>query len=98
MVWGFKSNNLLCKNIFKSDVIFLEEEIQFQKYYIEALHQLLTEIMGSELPFIGKHMIIGIDFGQTIPIVKREIQANQFRMSINKYFLWKKLTLQVNCK
>ena len=41
MVLGFDRNTLLWKNIFESDVIFLDEGSQFHKYYIEELHWLL---------------------------------------------------------
>ena len=90
MVLGVDSKNLLCKKIFESYVIVLDEGSHFQKYYIEELHQFLKEIIIIVLTFGGKHMIIGSDFGKTLPILQRASQFTQFRMSIKKSFLWKK--------
>ena len=90
MVLGVERNTLLCKRIFESDVIVLDEGSQFHKYYIEALDRLCKEIMGNNIPFGGKHVIIGSDFGQTLPIVEKASQATQFRMSIKKSYLWSK--------
>ena len=69
----------------------LDEGSQFHKYYIEAFDWLLQDIMGNkELPFGGKHVIIGSDFRQTLPIVEKESQATHFRMSIKRSYLWAK--------
>ena len=47
--------------------------------------------MGNkELPFGGKYVIIGSDFGQTLQIVEKASQATQFRMSIKRSYLWAK--------
>ena len=78
MVLGVERNTLLCKRIFESDVIVLDEGSQFHKYYIEALDRLCQEIMGNNIVFGGKHVVIGSDFGQTLPIVEKASQATQF--------------------
>ena len=78
MVLGVERNTLLCKRIFESDLIVLDEGSQFHKYYIEALDCLCQEIMGNNNLFGGKHVVIGSDFGQTLPIVEKASQATQF--------------------
>ena len=78
MVLGVERNTLLCKQIFESDVIVLDKGSQFHKYYIKALDCLCQEIMGNNILFGGKHVVIGSDFGQTLPIVEKASQATQF--------------------
>ena len=88
---GVEKNTLLCKQLHESDVVVLDEGSQFHKYYIEAFDRLLQDIMGNkEQHFGGKHVIIGSDFGQTLPIVEKASQATQFRMSIKRSYLWAK--------
>ena len=69
---GVEKNTLLYKQLHESDVAVLDERSLFHKYYIEAFDWLLQDIMGNkELPFGGKHVIIGSNFGQTLPTVEK---------------------------
>ena len=88
MVLGIERNTEKCKRIMEADVFVFDESSQKHKWYLEAFDRLLRELTRIDLPFGKKHVVMGSDYGQCLPIVERATQATQFKMSIKQSELW----------
>ena len=71
-------------------VFVFDESSQKHKWYLEAFDRLLRELTRIDLPFGKKHVVMGSDYEQCLPIVERATQATQFKMSIKQSELWGK--------
>ena len=67
----------------ESDIFVFDESSQKHIYDTETLDRLLRELHGFYKPFGGKHVIMGGDHGQCLPIVEKAS-----RMSFKKCDLW----------
>jgi hypothetical protein len=56
---------------------------------VETLDRSLHDIMGCELPFGGKVMVFGGDFGQVLPIVLRDTRAQITDATLLRSYIWK---------
>ena len=74
MKLGIKKNSVKSKKLINTHALFLDEGGQFNKWYLEALDELLQDVMENNLSFGGNHLIIGSDFGQTLPIVQKQVK------------------------
>ncbi|XP_073152119.1 uncharacterized protein [Henckelia pumila] len=71
------------------------------RYAFEAVSQTFQDIMDNQLPFGGKTIIVGGDFRQVLPVVKRESMRDQIAASISRSSFWnsvKILHLQQNMR
>ena len=88
MVLGIERNTEKCKRIMEADVFVFDESSQKHKWYLEAFDRLLRELTRIDLPFGKKHVVMGSDYGQWLPIVEKATQATQFKMLIKQSELW----------
>ncbi|XP_021974952.1 ATP-dependent DNA helicase PIF1-like [Helianthus annuus] len=68
---------------------------------IEAVDRILQDITGVRLPFGGKVMVMGGDFRQVLPVVKRGTRAQIVDSSLRMSPLWhltKKMRLTINMR
>ncbi|XP_076911314.1 uncharacterized protein LOC143569228 [Bidens hawaiensis] len=82
-------------------LIIWDEASMAKRQAIEALHRTMQDIMGSTLPFGGKLMLMGGDFRQVLPVVKRGTRAQIVDASFRMSPLWsstEKLRLSINMR
>ena len=57
------------------DVFVFDESSQKHKYYLEAFDRLLIQLTGINLPYGEKHVVMGNDYGQCLPIVEKKVRG-----------------------
>ncbi|PKA51251.1 ATP-dependent DNA helicase PIF1 [Apostasia shenzhenica] len=72
----------------QSKLIIWDEVTMARKYYVEALHKTLQDIMECDMIFGGKTIILGGDFRQILPIIPGESEDVSINNSIMMSFLW----------
>ena len=68
---------------------------------VEAVDRTMQDITGVSLPFGGKIMVLGGDFRQVLPVVKRGTRAQIVDTSLRMSPLWtgiKKMRLTINMR
>ncbi|KAD4385908.1 hypothetical protein E3N88_26077 [Mikania micrantha] len=103
-------NNSLC-NIKKqsgaaalirySKIIIWDEASMAKRQAIEAVDRTFQDITGVSLPFGGKIMVMGGDFRQVLPVIKRGTRAQVVDASLRMSPLWlltKKMRLTTNMR
>ncbi|GKF13607.1 ATP-dependent DNA helicase PIF1-like protein, partial [Tanacetum coccineum] len=90
-------NNSLC-NIKKhsgtakllrvAKLIIWDEASMAKRRAVEALDRSMQDITGMRLPFGGKIMVLGGDFRQVLPVVRRETRAQIVDFSLRMSPLW----------
>lgn len=78
----------LAKLIQDSKLILWDEVTMSKKSAIEALNDLLQDLLGTETLFGGKVVVLGGDFRQTLPIVKNGNEAEIISACIIHSTLW----------
>ena len=63
------------------------------KRQFEAVHRMLCDIRGNNELFGGIPIVLGGDFAQILPVVKRADPAQIVNESLQKSFIWPKLQL-----
>ncbi|KAI8537401.1 hypothetical protein RHMOL_Rhmol09G0020900 [Rhododendron molle] len=79
----------LAELIRRASVILWDEATMTNRLAIEALDRTLRDIMGVEMPFGGKIMVLGGDFRQVLPVVPKGTKAETINASIAKSPLWR---------
>lgn len=74
----------------RAKVILWDEAAMANRYHLEALDLALQDFMGNKLPFGGKVIVLGGDFRQTLPIVKRGSRAQTLEVALTNSALWDK--------
>ncbi|XP_076951544.1 uncharacterized protein LOC143624938 [Bidens hawaiensis] len=84
------NNNSMCKNKHQSGIaelirsaklIIWDEASMAKRQAIEAVERTLQDIIGVRLPFGGKIMVMGGDFRQVLPVIKRGTRAQTVNSS-----------------
>ncbi|GLU17463.1 hypothetical protein SLE2022_338290 [Rubroshorea leprosula] len=91
---GISKQDQLCKLIQLADVIIWDEAPMDHKHCFEAVHHTLQDLMdgqisrAKELPFGGKTVVMGGDFRQCLPVIKKATRSEVVNASICNSFLW----------
>ncbi|GKD46430.1 ATP-dependent DNA helicase PIF1-like protein [Tanacetum coccineum] len=104
------SNNSMC-NITKQSglaellrlakLIIWDEATMAKRQAVEAIDRTMQDITGVRLPFGGKVMVLGGDFRQVLPVVKRGTRAQIVDSSLKMSPLWAgiiKMRLTINMR
>ena len=82
-------------------IIIWDEASMAKRQAVEALDRTMQDIIGVTLPFGGKIMILGGDFRQVLPVVRRGTRAQIVDSSLRMSPLWstiKKIRLTINIR
>ena len=82
-------------------LIIWDEASMAKRQGIEAVDRTLQDIIGVKLPFGGKIMVMGGDFRQVLPVIKRGTRAQIVDASLRMSPLWsvtKKMRLTINMR
>ncbi|KAK9050793.1 hypothetical protein SSX86_030238 [Deinandra increscens subsp. villosa] len=69
-------------------IIIWDEASMAKRHAIEAVNRTLQDIIGVRLPFGGKIVVMGGDFRQVLPVVKRGTRAQIVDASLRMSPLW----------
>ena len=58
------------------------------KFALEAVDRMLRDVCNSDVPFAGKVVLLGGDFRQTLPVVKRGTPAEVVESCLKRSHLW----------
>nr|XP_043618603.1 ATP-dependent DNA helicase PIF1-like [Erigeron canadensis] len=104
------NNNSLCniskqsgtaQPLLKAKLIIWDEVSMAKRQAVEALDRTMQDIIGVRQPFGGKIMVLGGDFRQVLPVVKKGTRAQIVDSSLRMSPLWsgiKKMRLTVNMR
>eukprot|EP00111_Clytia_hemisphaerica_P007544 TCONS_00021908-protein len=70
------------------DIFIFDESSMIPKYALEAVDIMLRDICSSHIPFAGKVILLGGDFRQTLPVVKRGSAAQVVESCLKSSQLW----------
>ena len=70
-VCNIKGQSTLAEVIRRAKLIIWDEAPMAHRHLLEALDRTLRDLMDSDLPFGGKVIVLGGDFRQILPVVKR---------------------------
>jgi ATP-dependent DNA helicase PIF1 len=70
------------------DLIIWDEATASHRHALELVDRLLQDVMGNDLPFGGKTVVLGGDFRQCLPVVPRASASAQIAASIRTSPLW----------
>ncbi|XP_062118748.1 uncharacterized protein LOC133832419 [Humulus lupulus] len=73
-------------------LIIWDEAPMTRKQHIEALEKMLRDITDVDVTFGGKVVILGGDFRQVLPVVRKGTREEQVRSSLVYSYLWPSLT------
>ena len=91
----------LAKLLRMAKLILIDESTMLNRYLLEALDKCLQDIMGVDLPFGGKSLLLSGDFRQCLPVVKGEERPGIIKQALTSSYLWPKfevLSLTVNMR
>jgi len=76
----------------RASLIIWDEVPMQSKYDFEAVDRTLRDIRDCEEPFGGLSVILGGDFAQILPVVKRANRARTVAANLQQSFLWQRFT------
>ncbi|XP_022019988.1 ATP-dependent DNA helicase PIF1-like [Helianthus annuus] len=100
-VCNIKKQSGTAELIRSSKLIIWDEASMAKRQAIEAVDRTLQDIIGVTLPFGGKIMVMGGDFRQVLPVIKRGTRAQIVDSSLRMSPLWsitKKMRLTINMR
>jgi hypothetical protein len=86
-------NSLLATQIRKTKLIIWDEAVMVHRYVYEALDRTLQDIMGDTACFGGIPILLGGDWRQILPVVKRATKSDQFAATLKASALWTNVTI-----
>ncbi|WVZ92085.1 LOW QUALITY PROTEIN: hypothetical protein U9M48_038176, partial [Paspalum notatum var. saurae] len=82
-----------CKIATKASLIIWDEASMTKRQAVEALDNGLRDIMDRpRLPFGGKTIVFGGDFGQVLPVIRKGTRARIVAASLRKSYIWESMT------
>ncbi|XP_016167305.1 ATP-dependent DNA helicase PIF1-like [Arachis ipaensis] len=93
-VCNIKQGTPLSKLICKAKLIIWDEAPILSKFYYEALDKSMKDILrfepsfNADLPFGGKVVVLGGDFGQILPVIPMGSHQDIVQASISSSYLW----------
>ncbi|PWA91073.1 hypothetical protein CTI12_AA092750 [Artemisia annua] len=86
---NIKKNSLLGKLLQETELIVWDEAPMNDRRCFEALDRSLRDFLdNSDNPFGGKTVMIGGDFRQTLPVIKKATKSQLVAASIANSYLW----------
>ena len=82
-------------------LILIDESTMLNRFLLEALDRSLKDLMGVDLPFGGKSLLLSGDFRQCLPVCKGEERPGIIKQALTSSHLWPKfeiLSLNVNMR
>ncbi|CAM9905065.1 unnamed protein product, partial [Laminaria digitata] len=76
-----------------ADAIFWDEAPMAHRHCHEAVERCLRDIMGNSLPWGGKIVVMGGDFRQILPVVRKGTRAQVVSACVNQSPLWREVRL-----
>ncbi|XP_021991851.1 ATP-dependent DNA helicase PIF1-like [Helianthus annuus] len=98
---NIKKQSGAAKLIRSAKIIIWDEASMAKRQAIEAVDRTFQDIIGVSLPFGGKIMVMGGDFRQVLPVIKRGTRAQIVDSSVRMSPLWsltKKMRLTINMR
>ncbi|XP_021986145.2 uncharacterized protein LOC110882430 [Helianthus annuus] len=98
---NIKKQSGAAKLIRSAKIIIWDEASMAKRQAIEAVDRTFQDIIGVSLPFGGKIMVMGGDFRQVLPVIKRGTRAQIVDSSLRMSPLWsltKKMRLTINMR
>ena len=86
---NIKANSKAADHLRAKDIIIIDECSMIPKYALEAIDALLRDICNSNVPFAGKVVLLGGDFRQTLPIVRRGGSTQIMEVCLKRCPLWR---------
>ena len=96
---NIRKNSNVAKMIYECEVIIFDEAAMLNRLIPECIDRYCKTLMSSPALFGGKKIIMGGDFRQVLPVIKREGRAGVVNKCLKKSYLWNsfvKLKLTVN--
>ena len=84
-----KRQSSSAKQLREIDVVIWDEAPMAPKQALEAVDKLLRDIMQTEVPFGNKTMLLGGDFRQVLPVVRKGGRAEMVAACIKNSPLWR---------
>ncbi|XP_057291716.1 ATP-dependent DNA helicase pif1-like isoform X1 [Hydractinia symbiolongicarpus] len=72
----------------RQDIIIFDEASMIPKYALEAIDRMFRDICNSEIPFAGKVILLGGDFRQVLPVIRRAGPAQIVEVCLKSSQLW----------
>ncbi|XP_066910717.1 ATP-dependent DNA helicase PIF2-like [Clytia hemisphaerica] len=83
-----KPNSTHAEFLRNQDIFIFDEASMIPKQALEAVDRMLSDICNSCVPFAGKVVLLGGDFRQTLPVVKRGSPAQVVESCLKRSPLW----------
>ncbi|PIC28806.1 hypothetical protein B9Z55_020608 [Caenorhabditis nigoni] len=83
-----KLNSSEAKILRELDILILDECSMIPKHALQTADEVLREVTGINKPFGGKIVILGGDFRQVLPVVRRGTKADQIDMCLKNSEIW----------
>jgi ATP-dependent DNA helicase PIF1 len=89
---SFTKQSGTAKLMQQATLIIWDEASMTKRQNVEALDNNLRDIMGrSHLPFGGKTVVLGGDFRQVLPVVRKGSRAQIVGASLRRLYLWESM-------
>jgi hypothetical protein len=98
---GFSKQSGTAELLRRASLIIWDEVAMTKRQAVEALDRTLQDITGVESPFGGKVVVLGGDFRQVLPVVRRGTRAQVTDATLKRSYLWqdiKKIKLWRNMR
>ncbi|XP_066923007.1 uncharacterized protein, partial [Clytia hemisphaerica] len=82
------ANSAHARYLRRRDLFVIDEASMIPKFAFEAIDLMLRDICNSNVPFAGKVILLGGDFRQTLPIVRRGGAAQIIESCLKRSRLW----------
>ncbi|XP_066933722.1 uncharacterized protein [Clytia hemisphaerica] len=83
-----KPNSTHAEFLRNQNIFIFDEASMIPKHALEAVDRMLRDICNSGVPFAGKVVLLGGDFRQTLPVVKRGSPAQVVESCLKRSPLW----------
>ena len=90
---NFTAQSKVAKSIREMAAIFWDEAPMVHRWAFEAMDRSIRDVTGCDLPFGGKVIIMGGDFRQILPVVKKGTQAQIERACIKFSEYWSQVVV-----
>ena len=85
---NIKPNSRHADVLRQQHIIIFDEASMIPKHAIEAIDGMFKDICNSDVPFAGKVILLGGDFRQTLPVVRRARPAQIVEVCLKSSYIW----------
>ena len=79
-------------------LILIDEATMLNRFLLEALDRTMRDLMGMDLPFGGKSLLLAGDFRQTLPVCKGEEKTGIIKQALTSSYLWPEFEVLSLCE